>query len=151
MEARILYLDLEPDELSERLGRALSRAGCGQSVEYFPSDKALLERLLVPLDDVMLVIIRARDREHLMKLAIHSMFLRGARVVIVLPEMEHSLVSLAHIFYPCLVLSVEDGLDTVAAAVTKLILPESEGGIRRAGVPALDDDWASRGNHWVGN
>lgn len=126
MESRILYLDQELDETSLRVRKSILEAGCEGRLEYFPNDKSLLERLLGPLEDVMLAIIRVRDTEHLMQLAIHSMFLRGLRVVVVLPEMTQEAVTVAHIFHPTLVLSAADDLSEVAAVVAKLASTEQE-------------------------
>ncbi|MBX7256319.1 MAG: hypothetical protein K1Y02_08140 [Candidatus Hydrogenedentes bacterium] len=136
MGSRILFLDQDLDHVSRRLRGVLSEAGLDHRVEYFDSDKALLERLLGPLDDIMLTIIRVRDKEHLVQLAIHSMFLRGIRVVVVLPEMGHESITIAHIFHPSLVLSVEDDFGEVAAIVDKLMRSETEEGNCSPGGPS---------------
>ncbi|MFA6242900.1 MAG: hypothetical protein WC655_18315 [Candidatus Hydrogenedentales bacterium] len=121
MPTRILYLDLEPDEASRRMRESISAsAGPGLQFESFSSDDALVEGLLGPLAEVTLLVIRVRDCDHLAQLALHSTLIRGTRLVVVLPEMEHALISLAHVLHPSLVLSVEDDFCEVAAMVAKL-------------------------------
>ena len=121
MQARILYLDLKPDEVSRRLrDSVVGSADRGIRFESFSSDDSLVEWLLGPLGEVTLLLIRVRDSAHLSQLALHSTLLRGTRLVVVLPEMDHALISLAHILHPSLVLSVEDDFGEVAAMAEKL-------------------------------
>ncbi len=124
MQSRILFLDSEPDAVSRRILESL--AAVSNQIDRFDSDKTLLDRLLAPVSDVALVIIRVRDKTHLMQLTIHSMFLRGTHVVVVLPEIEHELYSITHIFHPSLVICVDDDFGKIAAMAGDLIEPGCE-------------------------
>ena len=118
MQSRILFLDSEPDAVSRRIGESL--AALANRMDCFTSDKALLDRLLAPMADVALVIIRVRDKAHLMQLTIHSMFLRGTHVVVLLPEIEYEMYSITHIFHPSLVICVDDDFGKIAAMAGEL-------------------------------
>jgi hypothetical protein len=114
-----LLLDSEPDEVSRRIGESL--AAVANRIDRFDSDKALLNRLLAPMAGVALVIIRVRDKAHLMQLTIHSMFLRGMHVAVVLPEIEYEMYSITHIFHPTLVMCIDDDFGKIAAMAGELI------------------------------
>ncbi len=135
MKASVLYLDSEPDEASRRMRDCVvESASRALRFESFLSDDALVEWLLGPQGEVTLLIIRVRDSGHLRQLALHSTLLRGTRLVVVLPEMEHGLISLAHVLHPSLVLSVNDDFREVAAMVAKL----SQSALTSEARPAAD-------------
>lgn len=136
------------DETRERVLNAVTMAGPALTVETLPEVHDLSTRLLNTEAELGLLVIRVVDRSHVKQLFQFREQVRQVRLAILIPDMDHDMIALAHAFHPRLILCGASSLHELTAVLRKLIGARASGSAtgssaRSAGFSSRDS-WQTR-------
>ena len=116
------------DDTRAKVLKAIMLADPSLTVEALPEVQDLASRLLNPEAAIGLLFIRVVDRHHLKQLFHVRELLRQVRVAVLVPDLHHDTIALAHALHPRLMLCGESGLHELTAVVDRLIDIENNPG-----------------------
>lgn len=123
------------DETRERVLNAIAMADPALTVETLPEVQDLSTRLLNTEAEIGLLVIRIVDRHHVKQLFQFREKVRQVRLVMLIPDMEHGTIALAHAFHPRLILCGASSLHELTAVLRKLIGARDGTSTRRSTAP----------------
>ena len=112
----ILFYAHQNDRVVETLQKLLA----GQKIERFRSMVSIAKRLSRPCHGLEIALVVIRKGDEMTQMAEIQYLLRGLRLVIVLPDHDSEMVSMAHRLGPRFIAYADNGFEQAVAVIRKM-------------------------------
>lgn len=112
----ILFYAHQKDRVVETLQKQLA----GQKIERFRSVESIAKRLSRPCHGLEIALVVIRHRKEMIQIAEILNLIRGLRLVLVLPDRDSEMVSMAHKLSPRFIAYADNGFEQAVAVIRKM-------------------------------
>jgi len=118
---KILFYSTTSEELGKGIEEKLAMLAPEGGVEVYRSIKELAHGLHRLCDHDTIAILRAQDREELLRIVSLRDLLQGVRIILLIPDREEETISLAHRLRPRFLGNSESDLSDTLSVLRKML------------------------------